>query len=108
MVQLVLDDAGQKAFGPHPHFAALLVQCFHANFGVSGNLPVYVLDAQTAFIIFLDLALSFYYLGIYKNDKTFVVSVIKIITDNNYAVRLVDLDGGQGNADFMGSAGFPI
>lgn len=108
MVNFVLKDARQEAFGGYAHFFAVQAEGFDADFSVAWNLAVDITNAQAAFEVFFDGAFVFGDLWVDKNGKRAVVLVIEIVTYYDDTVHLVDLHGSQSDADLMVARGFPV
>ena len=56
MVDLVLQDACQKAVGLDADFVAVDIDGFNADFAVAGNFAVKILDTEATFVIVGDFA----------------------------------------------------
>ena len=59
MVDFVLYDTSQETFGLEANFVAVNVDSFDADFAVTRNIAIDVLDAQAALEIFDNLSLIF-------------------------------------------------
>ena len=104
----MLDNPRQKALGPNPDLPALFICSLHSNFAITGNLAVNIFNTQTAFVIFFDRTIVFNYFRVYKDGKSLVVFIVKVIPDNYYSLGLVDLDSGQGNTNLVWPARLPV
>src|SRR5579859_2735685 len=108
VVNFVLENACQKAFGGNTELAAGRILGTDAHFVIAGNLAVYVRHAEAAFIIFLYFTLVLGNDRIDEYRERFVIFVVKIVTDDDDTQRLVDLDRGEGDTNFVLAAIFPI
>src|SRR3990167_2628042 len=108
MVNFVLNDPGQKTFGPESYRLAVLIKSSEPNFAMARHFAINVFDTQAAFVISLDFTFFFDDLRVDKDTKGFILFVVEVVSDDNNLVRLVNLDGRQGYADFVRPVGLPI
>ena len=108
MINFMLKNTGQKALSGYSVFPAIDAEGLNANFIVTCNFSVHVWDAQAALEILNDFSFIFGYAGIDEDTEGMVVFVVKIITYNNYAQKLINLYSREGDTYFMFATIFPI
>ena len=75
---------------------------------MAGNFTVNMLDAETAFVVSNDFALILNDLGIDQGHKFAGWFVVKITTNDDQALKRVNLNCRQCRTDFMRPGIFPI
>ncbi len=108
VVYLVLDNARQEAFGLDADFVAIRVEGFDTDFAPAFDAAVAAFDAQAAFEIFDLLALVFDDFGVDERRELAGVFVLEAAADDDDTLQAVNLYCGQGSADFVRTAVFPV
>src|SRR6185312_188500 len=89
-------------------FFAVDIQGFYLHTAVAGDFAVHVSYTQAALEIFYDFTLELDDIGVDVDGEGMVFLVVVIITDDHDLIRLIDLHGCQGYADFVGTALLPV
>ena len=75
---------------------------------MAGNFAVDVLDAEAAFEIGDNFSLVFDNFRIDQGGEFASSFVVKVAADDDDALEMINLDGGEGSADLVGTRIFPV
>ena len=94
VINLVLDDTGEEAFGLEANLIAIEVKSPDTDFRMAGDFAVDVLDAETAFEIGDNVSLVFDNFGVDQGSEFASSFVIKVAANDDDALKAINLDGG--------------